>query len=148
MSRVVLINQLQQTLQQLWNLETKTALSDIPTQQLLETLKERLAASPATAEEQAVLTAIFQSVGYSPDADPLTADIPEHVSVGWIITKLGIGHSTFYRSVHNFLLFPVLKIGNRPYYLKADVLVLFDKVKGKGAYFLGRMASKLKSGGG
>lgn len=146
MSRVVLITQLQQTLKQLWDLEIQATLSEIPTQQLLETLKERLCANPATAEEQAALTALFQSIGHVPNEEPLSTDIPEHVSVGWIITKLGIGHSSFYRSVHNILLFPILKIGNRPYYLKADVLVLFDKVKGKGTYFLGRMASKLKQG--
>jgi len=32
--------------------------------------------------------------------------------------------------------------------MKGDVPVLFDKVRGKEAYFLGRMASKLKSGEG
>ncbi len=148
MSRVVLITQLQQTLMQLLDLEIQATLSEIPTQQLLETLKERLTANPATAEEQATLKTLFQPIGHVPDEEPLLTDIPEHVSVGWIVTKLGIAHSSFYRSVHNILLFPILRIGNRPYYLKADVLVLFDKVRGKGSYFLGRMASKLKSGGG
>lgn len=72
-----------------------------------------------------------------------TAEMPEHVSIAWIIKYLDVGRSTFYRNIKDRLLFHVRKIGNRPFYLKADVKALMVKHE-KGAWTFSKLAKKAK----
>ncbi|WP_400261988.1 hypothetical protein ACFX5U_20790 [Sphingobacterium sp. SG20118] len=145
MNKFMLIEQMQQALSQLVQHEVQTALSDIPSENLLQTIIDRFSSAPFPAtllplmEECAELLSSHLS---SPET-PLN-HIPEYVSIIWIIDKLDIKRSTFYRSVNQILLFPVLRVGKRPYYLKADVIALFDKTKGKGPYILGKLAHQVR----
>ncbi|MDH5826676.1 hypothetical protein [Sphingobacterium faecium] len=47
-------------------------------------------------------------------------------------------------SVRSFLIFVVLvPVGKRSYFLKADVVALFDKTKGKVPYILGKLTHQV-----
>lgn len=71
-------------------------------------------------------------------------EMPEHVSISWIIGYLEVGRSTFYRRIKDQLLFHVCKIGNRPFYLKADVTALMVKHE-KGAWTFSKLSKKAKN---
>ncbi|MBE8721571.1 hypothetical protein [Sphingobacterium pedocola] len=77
------------------------------------------------------------------DAEVQEAQLPEHVSVQWAADYLDIHRSNFYRNVDGKLLFRVLQIGIRPYYLKSDVVSLMAKHE-KGAHTFSKMAKKKK----
>lgn len=73
--------------------------------------------------------------------DSQEAIVPEHVTTQWVIDYFNISKSTFYEHVHEKLLFPIKKIGNRPYYLKSEVLVILVRHE-KGAWTFSKMAKK------
>lgn len=72
---------------------------------------------------------------------PIEAEIPEHVSTKWVISYLEMVKSTFYKEVFKKLLFPVEKIGNRPYYLKSEVTALMRR-REKGDWTYSKMAKE------
>lgn len=74
---------------------------------------------------------------------PREIQLPEHVSVQWAADYLGIHRSNFYRNVDGQLLFRVLQIGIRPYYLKSDVIALMAKHE-NGAHTFSKMVKKKK----
>ena len=141
MTKFMLIEQMQETLAQLVQHEVQTALSEVPSENLLQTIIDRFSSAPFPPS----LLPLMEEFGtllssYLPSLEPPIDHIPEYVSIIWILDTLDIKRSTFYRSVNKILLFPVLQVGNRSYYLKADVVALFDKTKGKGPYILGKLA--------
>lgn len=145
MSKIKLIEQMQQILSQLIQHEVQPLLSEVPCENLLQVMIERFSSdefSPNLLPLMEEFAELLSSHLSSPESS--LGHIPEYVSISWIIDKLDIKRSTFYRSVNQILLFPVLQVGNRSYYLKADVLALFDKTKGKGPYILGKLASQAR----
>lgn len=66
---------------------------------------------------------------------------PEHVTTQWVADYLKIARSTFYAQVHKKLLFPVKKIGKRPYYLKPEVMALMKRHE-KGAWTYAKLAKQ------
>jgi hypothetical protein len=144
MSKIKLIEQMQETLDQLKRLEVQPILNDIPFEILLQ---EAIAQFPTHNMSTQLLESMYAFVQLaSPHLKKWQAsdeDVPAHVSIDWILIKLDIKRSTFYRSVNNILLFSVLTIGQRPYFLKSDVIQLFNKTKGKGPHILGKLASQM-----
>lgn len=141
----MLIEQMQQALNQLVQHEAQTTLSDIPVEQLMRVLILRFPLDPLSPEMRLLIEQFSHVISqYLPEMSLEVTDIPDHVPISWIINKLEIRRSTFYKSVNNILLFPVLKVGRRPYYLKADVIDLFDKTRGMGPHILGKLAGKTR----
>lgn len=64
-----------------------------------------------------------------PGLAPRETALLEHVDLHWIIEKLGIGKTTFYRQVRGRLLKPVLRIGAREYYSRTEVCELLHRHK-------------------
>lgn len=63
------------------------------------------------------------------------SDPPEHVGVKWVIGYLNMVRSTFYKEVFEQLLWPVNRIGGRPYFLKSEVVELMvRREKGQWTY--------------
>lgn len=145
MSKIKLIEQMQQTLIQLMQHEVMPLLSEIPFENLL---RETIARFPADPTSPQLLSTMYEFVHLaSPhlkDWQSQLEDVPEHVCIQWICTKLDIKRSTFYASVNGVLLFPILKVGRRSYFLKSDVVALFHKTQGMGPHILGKLASKAR----
>ena len=141
MSKIKLIEQMQQSLAQLQELEVQSILNDIHFEDLLQ---ETIARFPIDPISPQLLSTLYEFVNLaSPhlkEVQPQLEDVPEHVCIQWICTKLDIKRSTFYRSVNKILLFPVTIVGKRPYFLKSDVVALFNKTKGTGPYIYGKLA--------
>lgn len=68
-------------------------------------------------------------------------DLPQHFTTQEVIDYLDIHSSNFYRNVHEILLFPVLEIGARKYYLQSDVKKLFISHE-TGAHTYSKMRKK------
>lgn len=145
MSKIKLIEQMQHLLSQLMQHEVQPLLADIPCENLLQVMIERFSSGKFSPNLLPLMQKFVELLSSHVAAPESSLDhIPEYVSINWIMDKLDIKRSTFYRSVNQILLFPVLQVGNRSYYLKADVIALFDKTKGKGPYILGKLASQMR----
>lgn len=145
MSKIKLIEQMQHLLSQLMQHEVQPLLADIPCENLLQVMIERFSSGKFSPNLLPLMQKFVELLSSHVAAQESSLDhIPEYVSINWIMDKLDIKRSTFYRSVNQILLFPVLQVGNRSYYLKADVIALFDKTKGKGPYILGKLASQMR----
>lgn len=145
MSKIKLIEQMQHLLSQLMQHEVQPLLADIPCENLLQVMIERFSSGKFSPNLLPLMQKFVELLSSHIAAPESSLDhIPEYVSINWIMDKLDIKRSTFYRSVNQILLFPVLQVGNRSYYLKADVIALFDKTKGKGPYILGKLASQMR----
>lgn len=128
MTKFMLIEQMQQALAQLVQHEEQTTLSDISSETLLQTMIDSFSSAPFPPS----LLPLMEEFGnllssYLTSPELALDDIPEYIFIIWILDMLDIKRSTFYRSVNQILLFPVLRVGKRSYYLKADVITLFDK---------------------
>ncbi|QQD15434.1 helix-turn-helix transcriptional regulator [Sphingobacterium sp. UDSM-2020] len=145
MSKIKLIEQMQQTLTQLMQYEVQPLLSDIPYEYLL---KETIARFPADPTSPQVLSNIYEFVclasPHLKEQQVQQENIPPYVDIEWICSVLDISRSTFYESVNRILLFPVVKVGRRPYFLKSEVAALFERTKGMGPHILGKLASKAR----
>lgn len=93
-----------------------------------------------TAEERTLLDKLL--VLYQ-QKENRVLEPPVHVTTQWVIDYLEVGKSTFYKEVHNKLLYPVEKIGNRPYYLKSEVLAILVRHE-KGAWTFSKLAKKIQ----
>lgn len=145
MSKIKLIEQMQQILSQLIQHEVQPLLSEVPCENLLQVMIERFSSDEFSPSLLPLMEEFAELLSPHLNVKKLLRDqVPEHVTISWIIDKLEIQRSTFYKSVNNILLFPVLKAGRRPYYLKSDVIDLFDKTRGMGPHIFGKLASKTR----
>lgn len=136
---------MQQTLTQLMQYEVQPLLSDIPYEYLLQ---ETIARFPSDPTSPQVLSDMYEFVCL---ASPHLKEqqfqvdaVPPYVDIECICKMLDISRSTFYESVNGKLLFPVVKVGRRPYFLKSEVAALFERTKGMGPHILGKLASKAR----
>lgn len=136
---------MQEALSQLMENEVQSTLSEIPLENLLLETIARFPIDPMSPQLLASMHEFVQLASpHLKKWQTFDEEIPEHVSIDWICTKLNIIRSTFYKSVNGVLLSPVLKVGRRPYFLKSDVVDLFNKTRGMGPHILGKLASKAR----
>lgn len=116
--------------------------------QQLKLVYALLAEMDSLGEEEKLLVQKIYLIGFpgakleqNADAGGGQKDLPEHMCVQGVIDYLEISRSTFYKEVLGKLLFPVKRIGNRPYYLKADVMMLMVKHE-KGAWTYSKLAKE------
>ncbi|MEN5233614.1 hypothetical protein [Sphingobacterium faecium] len=145
MSKIKLIEQMQETLDQLKRLEVQPMLNDIPFEILLqETIAQFPTHNMSTQLLESMYAFVQLALPHLKDWQSYDVDVPDYVNIEWICTQLDIRRSTFYKSVNRILLFPVLKVGRRPYFLKSDVIALFNKTRGMGPHVLGKLAGKVR----
>lgn len=143
MSKIKLIERMKETLSQLMENEVQSTLSEIPLENLLREAISRLFTAPISPQELELMDQLVLLADLKKKENTV-AEIPDYVSIQWICTRLNIMRSTFYKSVHGILLSPVVKVGRRPYFLKSDVIDLFNKTRGMGPHILGKLASKAR----
>lgn len=116
--------------------------------QQLKLVYALLAEMDSLGEEERLLVQKIYLMGFpegkpeqNADSGRGQKDLPKHMCVQEVIDYLEISRSTFYKEVVGKLLFPVKKIGNRSYYLKADVMMLMARHE-KGAWTYSKLAKE------
>lgn len=141
MSKIKLIEQLQEIMAQYVQEQLQEDLKQYPIEVLLNEIIQRFPLQKHSDDIHALLKQLTDiTVRYLNIPGVMINEVPEHVDTKWVMQTLGITSSTFYRSVNKILLFPVITIGSRPYYLKSDVIFLFNRSRGKGPYIFGKFA--------
>lgn len=100
-------------------------------------------------EEIELLVSTLRALAPEEEASPSKTEedtAPEHVTTQWVINYFEVSRATFYRSVKDKLLSPVLKLGNRPYYLKQDVIALMVRHE-KGSWTFAKLNRQKKGNG-
>ncbi len=141
MSKIKLIEQMQEIMAQYVQEQLQEDLTQYPIEILLHEIIQRFPLQKHSDDIHALLKQLTDiTVRYLNIPAVTINEVPEHVDTKWVMQRLGITSSTFYRSVNKILLFPAITIGSRPYYLKSDVIFLFNRSRGKGPYIFGKFA--------
>lgn len=96
------------------------------------------------------LRVLFDEFGeYLREKRRATRALPEHLTVQEVSDYLGKHRSSLYRNVIPDLLQPCKYIGNRPYFLKEDVMALMEEypLREKGAHRFGKRPAKRQGRG-
>ncbi len=141
MSKIKLIEQMQEIMAHYVQEQVQEELQHYPVEILLNEIIQRFPFKKHSDDINALLKQLMDlTTRYLNIPNVAINDIPEHVDAKWVMQTLGITSSTFYRSVNKILLFPAITVGNRPYFLKSDVIFLFNRSRGKGPYIFGKFA--------
>lgn len=141
MSKIKLIEQMQEIMAQYAEEQLQVDLKHYPLEILLNEIIQRFPLKKHSDDINALLKQLMDlTTSYLNIPDVTINTVPEHVDAKWVMQTLGITSSTFYRSVNKILLFPAITIGRRPYFLKSDVIFLFNRSRGKGPYIFGKFA--------
>lgn len=76
------------------------------------------------------------------------ASLPEHLTVNEVADYFDVSIANFYRNINKVLIVPVMKVGNRPYYLRSDVEELMKHIPAheKGGWTFAKLKDKLSHG--
>ncbi len=71
---------------------------------------------------------------FQPPQREVTRQEPEYGDCHWVMAQLGISRATYYNHVRGKLLKPLLRVGNREYFARAEVRALLSRKEGGMAY--------------